>query len=76
MLSANRSQIHGVVYALPFRLAYFTEDIYFHEAGVNPYPPFEYAPYSPMLTSKVVSVLRCEQRDLLHVLLNSVCHQG
>ncbi len=66
-LAARGHQIHFIAYSLPFRLAHITENIFFHEVSVNPYPLFEYPPYSLALTSKMVDVVQHEKLDLLHV---------
>jgi L-malate glycosyltransferase len=66
-LAAKGHQVHFIAYSMPFRLAHVTENIYFHEVSLNPYPLFEYPPYSLALTSKMVDVARYEQLDLLHV---------
>lgn len=66
-LAARGHQIHFIAYSMPFRLGHVTENIFYHEVNVNPYPLFEYPPYSLALTSKMVDVVRFERLDLLHV---------
>ncbi len=66
-LAARGHQVHFIAYSMPFRLGHVTENINFHEVNVNPYPLFEYPPYSLALTSKMVDVARYEKLDLLHV---------
>lgn len=66
-LAARGHQIHFITYSMPFRLGYVTENVYFHEVSVNPYPLFEHSPYSLALTSKMVDVVKYERLDLLHV---------
>lgn len=66
-LAARGHQVHFIAYSMPFRLAHVTEKIFFHEVSLNPYPLFEYPPYSLALTSKMVDVARYEQLDLLHM---------
>jgi L-malate glycosyltransferase len=66
-LAARGHQVHFIAYSMPFRLAHVTENIFFHEVSLNPYPLFEYPPYSLALTSKMVDVARYEQLDLLHM---------
>jgi L-malate glycosyltransferase len=66
-LAARGHQVHFIAYSMPFRLAHVTENIFFHEVSLNPYPLFEYPPYSLALTSKMVDVARYEKLDLLHV---------
>ena len=60
-------QIHFITYSQPFRLSYFTENIFFHEVAVSDYPLFEYQPYESALASKIVDVVKYEKLDLLHV---------
>lgn len=66
-LAARGHQVHFIAYSMPFRLAHVTENIFFHEVSLNPYPLFEYPPYSLALTSKMVDVARYEKLDLLHM---------
>lgn len=66
-LAARGHQVHFIAYSMPFRLGHVTENINFHEVNVNPYPLFEYPPYSLALTSKMVDVVRYEKLDLLHM---------
>lgn len=66
-LAARGHEVHFIAYSMPFRLGHVTENINFHEVNVNPYPLFEYPPYSLALTSKMVDVVRYEQLDLLHM---------
>lgn len=66
-LAARGHQVHFIAYSMPFRLGHVTENIYFHEVNVNPYPLFEYPPYSLALTSKMVDAVRYEKLDLLHM---------
>ncbi len=66
-LAARGHQIHFIAYSMPFRLGHVTENVYYHEVTVNPYPLFEHSPYSLALTSKMTDVVRYEKLDLLHV---------
>ncbi|MFW5955147.1 MAG: glycosyltransferase, partial [Rhodothermales bacterium] len=66
-LAARGHQVHFIAYSMPFRLGHVTENIFFHEVNVNPYPLFEYPPYSLALTSKMVDAVRFEKLDLLHM---------
>jgi L-malate glycosyltransferase len=66
-LAARGHKIHFIAYSMPFRLGPVTENIFFHEVSINPYPLFEHSPYSLALTSKMVDVVKYEQLDLLHV---------
>lgn len=66
-LAARGHEIHFITYSMPFRLGHVTENIFFHEVTVNPYPLFEHSPYSLALTSKMMNVVKYEKLDLLHV---------
>ena len=66
-LALKGHQIHFITYSQPFRLGYFTENIFYHEVNVSDYPLFEYQPYESALASKIVDVAQHEALDLLHV---------
>ena len=66
-LALEGHQVHFITYSQPFRLAYFTENIFYHEVAVSDYPLFEYQPYESALASKIVDVVKYEGLDLLHV---------
>jgi L-malate glycosyltransferase len=66
-LALKGHQIHFITYSQPFRLSYFTENIFYHEVNVSDYPLFEYQPYESALASKIVDVAQHEALDLLHV---------
>ena len=59
--------MHFITYALPFRLPYFQERIYYHEVEVPTYPLFEHAPYSLALAVAMHSTAVQSKLDLLHV---------
>src|ERR1700693_916375 len=66
-LAKKGHQIHFITYSQPFRLSYFTENIFYHEVAVSDYPLFEYQPYESALASKIVDVVKFEKLDILHV---------
>ncbi len=66
-LAKKGHQVHFITYSQPFRLSYFTENIFYHEVAVSDYPLFEYQPYESALASKIVDVVKYEGLDLLHV---------
>jgi N-acetyl-alpha-D-glucosaminyl L-malate synthase BshA len=66
-LAAKNHQVHFITYSQPFRLSYFTDNIFYHEVAVSDYPLFEYQPYESALASKIVDVVKYENLDLLHV---------
>jgi N-acetyl-alpha-D-glucosaminyl L-malate synthase BshA len=66
-LALKGHQVHFITYSQPFRLGYFTDNIFFHEVNVSDYPLFEYQPYESALASKIVDVVKYEALDVLHV---------
>jgi N-acetyl-alpha-D-glucosaminyl L-malate synthase BshA len=60
-------EIHFITYRQPTRLDFFSENLFYHEVDIKNYPLFEHAPYELALASKMVSVVKYEQLDLLHV---------
>ena len=66
-LALKGHQVHFITYSQPFRLGYFTDNIFFHEVNVSDYPLFEYQPYESALASKIVDVVKYEALDILHV---------
>ncbi|MHA7131725.1 N-acetyl-alpha-D-glucosaminyl L-malate synthase BshA [Algoriphagus namhaensis] len=60
-------EIHFITYRQPTRLDFFSENLYYHEVDIKSYPLFEHAPYELALASKMVSVVKYENLDLLHV---------
>ena len=66
-LAEKGHKVHFIAYAQPFRLDYFSENLFYHEVSVSTYPLFEYQPYESALASKLVDVVKYEKLDLLHV---------
>ncbi len=66
-LARRGHKVHFISYAQPFRLTQFIDGVYFHEVKVNPYPLFEYPPYSLALAVTMHEVAVREKLDLLHV---------
>jgi L-malate glycosyltransferase len=60
-------QVHFITYKQPMRLDFFSENLFYHEVDIKSYPLFEHAPYELALASKMVSVVKYENLDLLHV---------
>jgi N-acetyl-alpha-D-glucosaminyl L-malate synthase BshA len=48
-------------------LDFLNENLFYHEVNFRNYPLFEYPPYELALASKMVSVVKNEKLDLLHV---------
>lgn len=66
-LAQEGHQVHFITYSQPSRLDFLNENLYYHEVNTRSYPLFEYAPYELALASKMVSVVKNEHLDLLHV---------
>ncbi len=66
-LAQKGHKVHFITYSQPFRLGYFSENLFYHEVSVSNYPLFEYQPYESALASKLVDVVKYEKLDLLHV---------
>lgn len=66
-LAKKGHEIHFITYSQPSRLDFLNENLFYHEVDFRTYPLFEYPPYETALASKMVSVVKHERLDLLHV---------
>lgn len=66
-LSKEGHKVHFITYSQPTRLDFFNENVFYHEVDVLSYPLFQYPPYELALASKMVSVVKYEKIELLHV---------
>lgn len=66
-LAKEGHKVHFITYSQPTRLDFLNENLFYHEVDFHSYPLFEYPPYELALASKMVSVVKNEQLDLLHV---------
>lgn len=66
-LAQEGHQVHFITYSQPSRLDFLNENLFYHEVNIRSYPLFEYPPYELALASKMVSVVKNENLDLLHV---------
>ena len=66
-LSNRDNKVHFISYAVPARLNFHNENLFYHEVGVKNYPLFEFPPYELSLTSKLVEIIQYEKLDVLHV---------
>ncbi len=66
-LAQEGHEVHFITYSQPSRLDFLNENLFYHEVNTRSYPLFEYAPYELALASKMVSVVKNERLDLLHV---------
>lgn len=66
-LAKQGHEVHFITYSQPTRLDFLNENLFYHEVDFHTYPLFEYPPYELALASKMVSVVKNEKLDLLHV---------
>ena len=66
-LAKEGHKVHFITYSQPSRLDFLNENLFYHEVEFHSYPLFEYPPYELALASKMVSVVKNEKLDLLHV---------
>jgi N-acetyl-alpha-D-glucosaminyl L-malate synthase BshA len=66
-MAALGHQVHFISYSQPVRLDLSLPNVFYHEVVVLDYPLFDYSPYELILTSKLVSVVREQKLDILHV---------
>ena len=66
-LAQEGPRVHFITYSQPTRLDFLNENLFYHEVDFRSYPLFEYPPYELALASKMVSVVKNEKLDLLHV---------
>jgi L-malate glycosyltransferase len=66
-LAQEGHHVHFITYSQPSRLDFLNENLFYHEVDIRTYPLFEYPPYELALASKMVSVVKNEKLDLLHV---------
>lgn len=66
-LAKEGHNVHFITYSQPSRLDFLNENLFYHEVDFRTYPLFEYPPYETALASKMVSVVKNEKLDLLHV---------
>ncbi len=66
-LAKEGHEVHFITYSQPSRLDFLNENLFYHEVEFRSYPLFEYPPYELALASKMVSVVKNEKLDILHV---------
>ncbi len=66
-LAEKGHNVHFVSSSLPTRLTELNERVHFHEVEMMNYPLFEHQPYSLALATKLATVARSEELNLLHV---------
>ncbi len=66
-LAKKGHKVHFITYSQPTRLDFFNENLFYHQVDVPSYPLFQYPPYELALASQLVTVIKSESLDLLHV---------
>ena len=66
-LAERGHTVHFISSSLPTRLIELSDKIQFHEVEMMSYPLFEHQPYTLALATKMATVARSENLDLLHV---------
>ncbi|HEY5744981.1 MAG TPA: N-acetyl-alpha-D-glucosaminyl L-malate synthase BshA [Chryseolinea sp.] len=66
-LAQEGHKVHFITYSQPPRLDFLNENLFYHEVDFHSYPLFDFPPYELALASKMVSVVKNEKLDLLHV---------
>lgn len=66
-LAERGHNVHFISSVLPTRLTQLGERVHFHEVEMMSYPLFEHQPYDLALATKMATVARSENLDLLHV---------
>jgi L-malate glycosyltransferase len=66
-LALRGHTVHFISSALPTRLTQLGDKVRFHEVEMMSYPLFEHQPYTLALATKMATVARAENLDLLHV---------
>ena len=66
-LALRGHNVHFISSSLPTRLVELSDRVHFHEVEMMSYPLFEHQPYSLALATKMATVARAEDLDLLHV---------
>lgn len=66
-LALRGHEVHFISSALPSRLTELSDRVRFHEVEMMSYPLFEHQPYTLALATKMGTVARAENLDLIHV---------
>lgn len=66
-LAERNHSVHFITYAQPARIEELSPNMYYHEVDISNYPLFQHPPYVLALASKMVSVVKYEKLDILHV---------
>src|SRR5262249_23530099 len=67
-LAQRGFEVHFISLSLPYRQSRFSQNVFFHEVVIQPYPLFQtYSPLSLALAAKMCEVAEHHDLDLLHV---------
>lgn len=66
-LAERGHNVHFISSSLPTRLTELNSRVHFHEVDMMSYPLFDHQPYTLALATKMGTVARSENLDLLHV---------
>jgi N-acetyl-alpha-D-glucosaminyl L-malate synthase BshA len=67
-LARRGYEVHFISLSLPYRQSRFSQNVFFHEVVIQPYPLFQtYSPLSLALAAKMCEVAEHHDLDLLHV---------
>jgi L-malate glycosyltransferase len=66
-LAERGHNVHFISSSLPTRLTELNDRVHFHEVDMISYPLFDHQPYTLALATKIGTVARSENLDLIHV---------
>jgi L-malate glycosyltransferase len=66
-LAERGHNVHFISSSLPTRLTELNDRVHFHEVDMMSYPLFDHQPYTLALATKIGTVARSENLDLIHV---------
>jgi L-malate glycosyltransferase len=66
-LAERGHNVHFISSSLPTRLTELNNRVHFHEVDMMSYPLFDHQPYTLALATKIGTVARSENLDLIHV---------
>jgi L-malate glycosyltransferase len=66
-LAERGHNVHFISSSLPTRLTELNDRVHFHEVDMMSYPLFDHQPYTLALATKMGTVARSENLDLIHV---------
>lgn len=67
LLADKGHEVHFISHSVPFRLGSYHQNIFYHEVEVSDYYVFRYPPYDLSLATKMATVAKEQELDVLHV---------